>query len=117
MFQSRKLSEQTKHLYCTLEMESRIALFSHLNFGHLILFRISDFVLRIYSEKRSIYPYWVLPQSPVLWAGILCFQSSIFFTCSSASTRRSTSSLVLYRAKEALMVPGISYRFITGWAQ
>jgi hypothetical protein len=47
----------------------------HLDFGHSILFRISYFVLRIlgFMEKRPTHSYGVLPQSPLLWAGIIYF--------------------------------------------
>ncbi len=45
--------------------------FGHLDLAHLILFQISDFVLRIFREKRSMHPYGVLLQNPVLWAVIL----------------------------------------------
>ena len=44
----------------------------HLDFGHSILFRVSDFVLRICNIKaeRPTHTCGVLPESPVLWGGI-----------------------------------------------
>ena len=46
---------------------------SHLDFGHSILFRVSDFVLRIYyikAETPYASLYGVPPERPVLGAGI-----------------------------------------------
>ena len=38
--------------------------FGHLDLGPSILFRVSNFVLRIYRAKGERLPYGVLPQRP-----------------------------------------------------